>query len=77
MWTTALKAISWRLVATCTTAAIAFAATSDMTLSLSIGGSEAILKIFLFMIHERAWARLQTPVPSEVNSNGSIDSVTP
>jgi len=50
-----LKALSWRIVATTTTAAIAFFITGDIALALSIGGIEFVLKFFIYYVHERAW----------------------
>lgn len=55
-----VKAISWRIWATTTTALVAFVATGDWRLSLSIGGLEAVAKIGLFVAHERIWTRIQT-----------------
>lgn len=50
-----LKALSWRIVATTTTALIAYFITGDVTLALSIGGIEFVLKFFIYYAHERAW----------------------
>ena len=50
-----LKALSWRIVATTTTALIAYFITGDITLALSIGGIEFVLKFFIYYLHERAW----------------------
>ncbi|MBL4621314.1 MAG: DUF2061 domain-containing protein [Immundisolibacteraceae bacterium] len=50
-----LKALSWRIVATTTTALIAYFITGDITLALSIGGIEFVLKFFIYYAHERAW----------------------
>ena len=50
-----LKALSWRIVATTTTALIAFFLTGDVALALSIGGIEFVLKFFIYYFHERAW----------------------
>ncbi len=50
-----LKALSWRIVATTTTALIAYFITGDVALALSIGGIEFVLKFFIYYLHERAW----------------------
>lgn len=50
-----LKALSWRIVATTTTGLIAYFITGDVTLALSIGGIEFVLKFFIYYAHERVW----------------------
>ncbi len=50
-----LKAISWRIIATCTTGTIAYIVTGNMKTALTIGGTEVVLKIFFYYFHERAW----------------------
>jgi uncharacterized membrane protein len=51
----AIKALSWRIVATTTTMLIAFALTGKVGMALSIGGIEFVLKFFIYYAHERAW----------------------
>ena len=50
-----LKAFSWRIVATLTTAAIAYVVTGEASTALVIGGIEFFLKMFIYYVHERAW----------------------
>ena len=50
-----LKAFSWRVVATTTTATIAFVITGEVETALIIGGIEFVLKIFVYYLHERLW----------------------
>jgi adenylylsulfate kinase len=49
------KAFSWRVVATVTTAAIAYVITGEIDTALLIGGIEFFLKIGIFYAHERLW----------------------
>ncbi len=49
------KVLSWRIVGTLDTVAIAFILTGSLTLSLGIGGIEVFTKIILYYLHERAW----------------------
>ena len=49
------KAFSWRIVATLTTAMIAYAITGEMDTALWIGGIEFFLKIGIYYAHERLW----------------------
>jgi uncharacterized membrane protein len=50
-----LKAFSWRVVATTTTASIAFIVTGEVGTALMIGGIEFVFKIFVYYAHERLW----------------------
>lgn len=54
-WHSLAKAFSWRVVATLTTAAIAYAITGEVDTALLIGGIEFFLKIGIFYVHERLW----------------------
>ena len=49
------KAFSWRVVATLTTAVIAYLVTGDVQAAVMIGGVEFVLKFFIYYLHERAW----------------------
>ena len=49
------KAFSWRVVATLTTAVIAYFVTGDVQAAVMIGGVEFVLKFFIYYLHERAW----------------------
>ena len=50
-----LKALRWRILATCTTMIISFFVTGNIKYALSIGMFEVTIKIFLYYFHERAW----------------------
>ena len=50
-----LKALSWRVLATTTTALIAWVITGDISTAIVIGGIEFIAKFFIYYGHERAW----------------------
>jgi adenylylsulfate kinase len=50
-----LKALSWRIVATLTTTLLVFIFTGDLVISLGVGGSEFLVKIFIYYAHERVW----------------------
>lgn len=49
------KAFSWRIVATLTTALIAYVITGEIDTALWIGGIEFFLKIGIYYAHERLW----------------------
>ena len=50
-----LKGITWRILATLTTVAIAYFVTGDVKSALGIGGIEFFGKLLLYYLHERAW----------------------
>ena len=49
------KAISWRIVATLTTTLLVFAFTGNLTISIGVGFTELLIKVFIYYIHERVW----------------------
>ena len=50
-----LKAISYRIIGTLTTASVAFGVTGDATTAIAIGTVEPIAKIIIYYVHERVW----------------------
>ena len=53
-----VKAVSWRVVATVTTTLLVWLFTGEVGLALTIGAFEAVAKMALYFLHERAWNRL-------------------
>jgi len=53
-----IKTLSWRVVATLTTTVIVLIFTGELLLAISIGSLEAVSKLVLYYLHERAWARI-------------------
>ena len=53
------KAISWRTLATMTTAAIVFLFTGRFTLAITVGCLEVFAKMGLYFLHERLWHRVR------------------
>ena len=54
-WRSLAKAFSWRIVATLTTASIAFGVTGRLDTAALIGSIEFFLKFVIYYAHERAW----------------------
>jgi len=52
------KAVSWRVTATLITMSLVLVFTGKVTLALSIGILETVLKIFAFYVHERSWNKV-------------------
>jgi len=67
-WRSIAKTLSWRLVATVTTALLVWLVTGRITLALLVGGVEAASKLALYYLHERTWDRIplgrRTPQPA-------------
>lgn len=55
---TLVKTISWRVVATLTTALLVFAFTGNFTIALEVGAFEVVAKLLLYYLHERGWSHI-------------------
>jgi uncharacterized membrane protein len=67
-----LKALSWRVLATLTTASIAFFVIGEIVTAAVIGGIEFFLKFIIYYAHERAWQRVpefKSKTLNEVSTN--------
>lgn len=53
-----LKTLSWRAVATLITMIIAYFIVGDLTVALSIGAFDVIIKMVAYYFHERAWSKI-------------------
>jgi len=53
-----LKTLSWRAVATLITMIIAYFIVGDLSVALSIGAFDVIIKMVAYYFHERAWSRI-------------------
>ncbi len=51
----AIKAVTWRGVATTATVFIAWWVTGDWTVGLEVGTVELFVKMLLYYLHERFW----------------------
>lgn len=55
---TVAKTISWRIVATITTALLVYLFTGNFTIAIEVGALEAVLKLLFYYLHERGWSRV-------------------
>ena len=53
-----VKAISWRLLATLTTALLVYAVTRRFDITITVGVLEVVAKVSLYFAHERVWNHL-------------------
>ncbi len=54
----AFKALSWRITGTLATTIIVFLFTGNLVLSIGVGVSEGLAKVFCFYMHERLWENI-------------------
>ena len=54
----AVKGVTWRLVATFTTILIVYFITGEQAKALQIGAIEFVTKFVVYYFHERAWVRI-------------------
>ena len=52
------KTISYRLIGSMATAMICFAVSGRLVLSLGAGAADMVVKLGLYFLHERIWARI-------------------
>lgn len=50
-----VKALSWRVIATTITTALAYLWSHDVAVAASIGAADSLIKLFAYYLHERAW----------------------
>ncbi len=51
----AIKAVTWRVMATSATVVIAWRVTGDWTVGVEVGTVEFFAKMLLYYLHERFW----------------------
>lgn len=53
------KAISWRFIASFITIICVWAATGSLELGGLVGGADFLIKLVVYYIHERIWAKIE------------------
>lgn len=61
------KTITWRIIGTIDTMALAWFVTGDLMMGLKIGGIEVFTKMILYYLHERVWYRIDFGKKDEEN----------
>ncbi len=56
---TLFKTISWRTIATLTTAVLVYIFTGEIAIAVTIGGIEVIAKMIFYFAHERVWGKIR------------------
>ncbi len=75
-----IKAVTWRLIGSLDTFMLSLLVTGSAKYAVSIATAEALTKIVLYYLHERAWrlvkwGRLETPLQlADIASGGSATS---
>lgn len=72
----AMKSVTWRLIATATTTLLVYLFTGKVKLALEVGAVEVLAKVLFYYLHERAWNRIspacQTDGYAPINGNKTI-----
>ena len=55
---TIMKALSWRVIATCVTFTVALIITGELKFAAEIGLADTIIKLGAYYLHERTWMRV-------------------
>ena len=55
----ALKSISWRIIAASTTMFLVYIFTGQLELTASVGIGDVVLKMAFYFLHERVWNRIE------------------
>ncbi len=53
-----VKALSWRILASITTALVVFLFTRRADVAAAVGALESVIKVVLYFLHERAWDKV-------------------
>jgi len=53
-----LKTLSWRLIATLITMLIAWVVVGDVSVALTVGAVDVVIKMIAYYFHERAWTKI-------------------
>lgn len=70
------KALSWRALAWCITAGVAYLFTGQAAFALTIGFADSLLKIFVYYLHERTWMSVdygREPIPAAYSHTTNED----
>jgi len=53
------KALTWRVIATLTTASLAYIFTRDIDTAIKVGAFDVIIKLAFYYLHERSWEMVE------------------
>jgi uncharacterized membrane protein len=54
-----VKALTWRVLAYMITSVTVYLFTKELTLSLGIGFTDTVIKLFVYYGHERIWMKIK------------------
>ncbi|KAA3607024.1 MAG: adenylyl-sulfate kinase [Calditrichaeota bacterium] len=64
---TVLKSLTWRITATLTTTSLVYYFTGKLDTAIEIGLIEVFLKMYIYYLHERLWARVKFGIGNQPN----------
>jgi adenylylsulfate kinase len=63
-----IKAITWRILASLITGLIVLAITHERNMAIGAGFADAVIKIVVYYVHERIWARVSIGRPAGIEN---------
>jgi uncharacterized membrane protein len=67
-----VKAVSWRVTGSLDTFVLGFIFTGSVKVAGSIAGAEAITKMILYYLHERAWSVIRWDQHGQADGSSSL-----
>lgn len=64
---TVLKSLTWRITATLTTTSLVYFFTGKLDTAIEVGLIEVFLKMYIYYLHERLWARVKFGIGNQPN----------
>ncbi len=53
------KALTWRVIATLTTASLAYIFTDEIDTAIKVGAFDVVIKLAFYYLHERGWGMVE------------------
>ena len=67
-----LKALTWRIISTISTALVTFLVSGELVIGLLVGGIEFFIKIPVYYFHERIWYRSSVGLKNKNNEHKKV-----
>jgi len=71
-----VKSVTWRIFSFAAITTIALVVTGSITMALSMGVAEAVVKSLMYFMHERWWAKTEWGIKVEVKKDEDIQDKT-
>ncbi len=64
------KALTWRVIATLTTASLAYIFTEDVGVAIKVGAFDVVIKLAFYYLHERGWGMVEWGIGNSTLQRG-------